>query len=523
MWDGTVDFLLKFKSGDYGSLWAQHNEHRIVLAKIIFIADHYFFGGRNVFSVVANYIFFGLSGYVFFLYSRRVRLSEVLAGDVYKMFVFTMLSWLFLWTQSDNFYLAFQSQFVLAQLLPLTAFYFMAKNAKFDRSLDFFAACFFAILAMGSMANGVLAFPLMYFYALLLKMNRRKCVLLLVAAVAFPAIYFFHYHAPEGHGHLLVSLRTQPLQFLLYVLMYLGSPFHYLLGKGVGGNVAALIMGAVLIIFSLLMFIRQLKAESRSEFILALLLFIAYISATAIGTAGGRLIFGINQALESRYTTPAIMAWTAFFLSVASSFVFEKMLSKRMFVAGFVLLNLCMLGVQLKTLKPVNPMLYIREQAALALSLKVNDVDYVHSVYPDADRAMMLANRAAQNGVSIFSKPPFFDLSSKIGYKMPSGSFSMCSGSVDHVYLLAAAPDYIRIDGWVYSPIDKKSPERMTIVNDQGLIAGYAVVGMPRDDVASKFGSPARSSGFGGYIKKSFLTQSMYGIGTTPQCRFVMK
>jgi len=523
MWDGTIEFLLKVRAGEYGVWWEQHNEHRILLARIIFWLDSKFFGDASVFSVFSNYCLFVVSGLVFYFYAKALSYKEQLSSDHFLTFVFIVFSWILLLTKSDNFYLAFQSQFILAQLLPLSAFYFLARYFQLGQTCCFVYAFCCAALAIGSMANGVLVFPLMFIYACLLSMDRKKSLVLLVAAVVFPVVYFFNYHAPDGHGHLMAALLGSPARFICYVLMYIGSPFHYLLGKGNFGPVAAVLAGGVFISFTLLSLYLQWLKDERSAFVFALLFFIAYITGTAVGTAGGRLIFGVEQALESRYTTPAIMAWAALVLVLGKTFSFTSVRSKKILYVGSIFLMIVMLGFQLKVLKPVDLIYKVREQAALALALQVNDAQYLQMLFPDPEYPLKISSEAAAQGITIFARAPFSEMRGSIGKKMDVNNMHDCIGSVDHVDGLAHAPDYIRIDGWIYSAIDKKSPERMTIVNEQGLIAGYAIVGMPRDDVANKFGIPARNSGFGGYIKKSLLTQSMYGIGTTPQCRFVMK
>ena len=56
MWDSTVNFNIRLAQGDYSVWWAQHNEHRIVLSKILFWMDQYFFGGLSTFLIITNYL-----------------------------------------------------------------------------------------------------------------------------------------------------------------------------------------------------------------------------------------------------------------------------------------------------------------------------------------------------------------------------------------------------------------------------------------------------------------------------------
>ena len=54
MWDGYVGFWYKLKAGDTGAWWAQHNEHRIVLARIAFWLDLRFLHGAGWSLIVWN-------------------------------------------------------------------------------------------------------------------------------------------------------------------------------------------------------------------------------------------------------------------------------------------------------------------------------------------------------------------------------------------------------------------------------------------------------------------------------------
>ncbi|KJV29555.1 hypothetical protein VI06_10150 [Aquitalea magnusonii] len=523
MWDGVLGFVWKIKSGDYFLWIGQFNEHRIFLSRIIFWLDYSIFGDLNILSIIANYVLTGIGVFVFVLYVKEIDENKKLSKGEFSIVVSLIISWEFLWTQSENLFWAFQSQFILAQLLPLMSLFFMAKFVK-EFSVRFYViSCFVAILSLGSMANGILVFPLLFLYALIMKINRVKCVILLCCAILFPLLYFVDYHAPDGHAHFFESLMGHPRQFLCYVLMYLGNPFHYLLGKGAGGHVVAILAGGIFISVLILTIYRQALLKSRSAFVVALLFFALYVGASAIGTAGGRLALGLQQALSSRYTTPVIMAWLALVISVSVTFSFENENVRRPLRWGCAVLLILMVSFQVKALRSEEPTAFLRKQAALSLALGVNDVDYIHVLYPDADRAMMLANQALHYGISVYSREPFSGARKNIGHETSLSNKQRCVGFVDHVYMINNAPDYLRLDGWIYSPSSSSVPEYIEISNENKIVAGYAVVGMPRDDVAVKFGKSARLSGFGGYVKKSLLTAAMSGIGINPGCQFYLK
>ena len=149
---------------------------------------------------------------------------------------------LLFWSQDNNLSWGFQSQFFLAQLLPMCAQLWLGRAIQYgDNSRDFAIACFFGVLPTGTMANGILALPLMFLYALLLRINLRRTALLALLTALCLTAYFATYVSPPAHGHLSEALRNQPLHWLAYTMAYLGSPFYYMVGKGIfGGAVAAL-------------------------------------------------------------------------------------------------------------------------------------------------------------------------------------------------------------------------------------------------------------------------------------------
>ena len=56
MWDAYLNFYVQVNQGDIAYWWSQHNEHRIVLSRILFWIDIRFFQGRIWFLIVINYL-----------------------------------------------------------------------------------------------------------------------------------------------------------------------------------------------------------------------------------------------------------------------------------------------------------------------------------------------------------------------------------------------------------------------------------------------------------------------------------
>lgn len=56
MWEGLFNFYLLVQSGDTSVWWAQHNEHRIVLSRLLFWLDIAVFRGAGLFLIIMNYV-----------------------------------------------------------------------------------------------------------------------------------------------------------------------------------------------------------------------------------------------------------------------------------------------------------------------------------------------------------------------------------------------------------------------------------------------------------------------------------
>ena len=435
------------------------------------------------------------------------------------MLGFSLIAWLFSWSQHENLTWGFQSQFILAQLLPLAAFYLLHKSVSEERhALRYFsAATLSGILAIGSMANGVLALPLMTVFCVLVRCGWRRCSFLAVLSILGLWGYFYGYIAPGGHGSLGQALRENPGGLIQYVLVYIGGPFYYLARGGAIGLMLAKVAGGLLILRSAIFAWQSLKNPKRSTLQLAMLFFILYIGGTALGTAGGRLIFGVEQALSSRYMTPALMAWAA--LMVLSG---PLILASARWAVGSVLLALmfAMLPQQLKALESRQDVMFEWNVAALAIELGVKDQAQIGNVFPNADWALSRAKVPVERNLSIFGLPPLADLRESIGLQSGKKNHPVreCLGHLDETQEVPEDPRFVRIRGWMFDPLVQQ-PEILSIVDSDGKVVGFALSGQPRADVGLAVGEKANLSGFKGYLLSEKQGMSVFAVGEGMQCR----
>ncbi|WP_295428635.1 hypothetical protein [uncultured Thiodictyon sp.] len=317
MWD-HLDLAAKAPTGGLQVWWEQHNEHRIVLAKVLFLVDQSYFHGNQWFLILANYLIVALSCVVFV-----VLLKEQLGEDAdpipLRVLSLILVTMLVSWIQIDNLTWAFQSQFFLAQLLPLIALFLLFKSAAapaHSRGL-FILACGVGFISIGTMANGVLALPLMLGLSLILRVTRMRLAILALVAIAGVSLYFFDYHGVSTHGNPGDAGRNAPGDIIRYVLLYLGGPFYFFT---FGSKAAAYTAGAFLVCSSVVFALQCMRSPRVGGGQIVTLAFLAYLGATALVTAAGRLSFGVDQALAGRYQTPALMAWAALLILYAPSF-----------------------------------------------------------------------------------------------------------------------------------------------------------------------------------------------------------
>lgn len=517
MWDGYLGFFSKVMSGDTYAWWAQHNEHRIVLARIFFWLDLALFAGQGWFLIVVNYL---LHAGVCILFWR---IWKEISFEKHQWIGYFLISWLFLWIQENNLTWGFQSQFILAQLLPLLSLYFLHRAASVgtDKYLDYCFALIFGVLSIGSMANGILALPLMTAYTIFARMGWRRSVLLTVLSMFSLWLYFFDYNAPGGHGSLGLALRETPLDLIYYVLIYLGGPFYYLFGTGDFGQVIAAAAGIFMVVSCAFFGWRIVPIANKATLPLALLVFILYIGGTALGTGGGRVLFGVDQALASRYMTPALMAWSALLLLYLPKLEAVGQSVKTRVWLPFLLLSLLMLPLQLKALASKQGLLFEREIAALALELGIEDKSQISNIFPNASWAMAIADKPVATNLSVFGNFPYKDGREIIhqNYTKASRPDYKCLGSIDEVEAIEGDTKFIRVRGWIFDPHSRQAPKGAQLIDGNRIVQGLIISGQNRPDVANAIDSFAANSGFKGYVSALAQGQTVDLIDPQGSCQ----
>jgi hypothetical protein len=324
-------------------LFAQHNEHRLVLARLLFEIDFRLFGGSGVFNLTLVYVFQILHAAVLIGLARMAGLAGtplVATGGL-------VVSLLFWGAQIENFTSGFQHQFTGVFALAALAFAALARTVEAEQASTatvggsgrpgsagagwIALSLLAAVGSVASMANGLAALGLLAAASVAMGLRRGRVALIVVTFVLLAAAYLNGYVTPAHHAKPSAVLFGAPDRVIAYVCLYLGGPFGVPLADAVAaagwGPVdvlrrdfsiafgAAAALGGVLAALAALRFRGPQRAGR-----LALASCGVFILATAFVTALGRADFPFEQALSSRYATPALALWAVLAIRAALLF-----------------------------------------------------------------------------------------------------------------------------------------------------------------------------------------------------------
>ena len=504
MWGGTLHFVQRFDEDPVRHLFAQHNEHRIVLSRLLFLIDYHLFGGTSLFLVICNYLFAAAIWAVFTRCLLSLNADE--PGQDRWVLVAILGAWLFLWAQKVNFTWAFQSQFFLAQLIPLLAFLSLSRAAFHPKlwSRWFMGALILGGLSPLTMANGLFVFPIMFLGAVLLRMPRIQIGIVVICASVATSLYLSDYGAPTAHGSALETLVAQPIAALRYAFTYLGNPGVYIAGSSSLARYASTFAGLCLAAITLALTIQSISRRPATPVFIGLLLFIIFVGAGAFATAAGRVSFGIESAFSSRYTTPVLMAWAALFCIASPHLLrWHHSGSRTPYLAfGAAIVALCILmGSQARALTPMHALKLPKQGAALALGMGIGDDTLVSLVHPNTDRAMTIAQAAALENLGFYGTPELKHARESIDQNLTTSSQRSCAGDLESYEIIDDEPGYVRIYGWQFRSNTKPQSARLYIVDADAQIVGVALRGRASPNLIEAYGPAAARSGFTGYLK----------------------
>jgi hypothetical protein len=508
------------------NLFAQHNEHRPALARLIGFLDWYLADARNVINlsfIALCYPVFG--GALFNLVNKIVadwRRAAVVSGLALAI-ALSAVQW-------ENMLWAFQTVFVGSFVCAFLALFFAALAVQQPppaepKLIDFFLCMFASLLAVFSLASGLLILPCVIALFFIRSAPARLKYGYTVFAIATVALYFYGFSRPTEHANPLTSLGDV-WRVVHFTLVYIGSPFAR------GDVDAALVVGAVgslvliaLIANAVIAFRREpgLLQTPKATAYVALLLFAVFVISAAGLTALGRINFGIRQPLAPRYATPALLFWADLIaVCLVQSYV-QRHTPRRIFHWFGALM-----GVALASYGAVHQIDYIpfarklrteRFDAAIAYLIGIRNQPVVLALYPEPsalltghlDQPFQDLQRSRK---SIFTE----DWADRLGTPMREWRLHLgsgCRGAVDRREIVPdqAAP-ISQLEGWAWDDERKRASDLIVFTDAQGLVVGFAGLGVPRIDVRrDQAGIMSTYTGWKGFVRaERTVPMQAYGI-----------
>lgn len=491
----------KWSSGTLhlSDLWVQHNEHRMLFPKGIELL----LGGITQYDNIAEmYLIQGcffITLVILFLAFR-----ESIATRSW-LFLFVPVSLLiFSLRQHQNMLFGFQINFAFTQtfgVLSLFLLYVLGHSSL--KKLTFVAALGSGTVASFSTVQGLLVWPvgvLPLFVSPVEKATKKVMIVVwgLIGLGEWVA-YFVGYVKPEDHPSLFYAFE-HPLVGAQYFLTSLGSSLFWEQNSAFAGG----LLLSCLALVSLLLIIYKDRRISEFSFWISLLLYsFCILTSITLGRSG----FGVEQALESRYTSFSILAVVSVYAMLAKT-VFEKRarFNTILLVAfsGIILLSATISyseGVKQGSREKVS-----RERAAFILSTYETQPDELltRTLYPSAKIVRKRAPILQRLGYNVFSQrqaqsslPPLSDLS-PVASATPSAIDVITGGEMSRQNRSFVVPEegsFIELAGWAVDA-DNESVAGGAYVDVDGKLFP-AFYGAERGDVAKSLGDPSyRYSGF---------------------------
>ncbi|MGC1301846.1 MAG: hypothetical protein WA840_05675 [Caulobacteraceae bacterium] len=463
-----------------GSLWSQpfkhHNEHLIVAAKVFYTIDA-LLGGRQIFNMGSSLaIQVGAAAAL----ALMARLGG-LRGRQTALAFLVSLCFTLSTCQYDNFTWGFQVQFVMVFAAFSAGALFAVLYARTERLLWLALSIAAALVSVCSMANGLLAAPLLS--VLFFVMGRQNAGrAMLGAAVLGGVLYAIGPFAPNPGWQQSMALGNRFLAGVPFGLTYLGGPFAWFFqGGGAGATVrAARIDGVFVGLLALAGLVAAgLGPKPGREARLGLAAVILFGLLSGAATAYGRAPLGSEEALAIRYATPVMTIVAASLLSVwlvlRGRYPNGRSAQALMIVAAAGLVVFSIKGRE--ALRPATNLRLEREGGMLALAAGAPDVPLLSRVAYAPQTAVQQSADLRRHRRSVFSERWAQALGGPLSAIAPEGIGGVCEGTVS-----AGQPLY---QGTVWAP-PSQHPTRVLLLADRtGRVAGVGRVRAGLKDLLS--------------------------------------
>ncbi len=476
-------------------LWEQHNEHRILIPRLISLLDYAWFSGQGYFDLVCIWLFqIGTAAIVFVLGLRAMApLSDARAWRAFALAV--VIALFFSVTQIDNLAFPFQTCFLGQPFFTALAFYCMDRSARIDADRRAFSLWVggAALASWGSMlclASGIFTPLVLIVGGYLVRWPKRVLAAVTVAAAVSIFVYLHGYTQIGEHGKPLEAL-AHPGTVLMYIAVYLGSMSTpgdlrgVTISAVIGVGVLAILLTVIFRLWRTGLLIPAARAPSPAIANIALLGIVAVSGGQALITALGRYNLGIDQAMSGRYYSVRLLIWACLLL-MAFGVAARARLRREVWIGLAAALSACIvvaLAAEQRTLgKAAKNGGVVRQIGTDSLLTGVIDPPTLSLARADADVVLGTMQYLSAKKLSLFASRWYAALGQPIQSVATVRPPETCTGwfetaSIDGVNGGA------KVEGWGWSVADGRPFDRIVLADTTGRIVGLATTGLPRVDI----------------------------------------
>ncbi len=505
-WDywNVVQHLPAYRAFDFGVLWQQHNEHRIIFPEIVFAADMLYLHGRQTLPLVISFACY---------FSTWLMMSWALFSDrnlplTVRCSAISLAGIVFAWKGSGiTLGTPFLLQWTLTQAAVVLAFCLIHLLKSSSRLIYLVGVVTFGVVATYSSGNGMLVWPLILAIGLLVSLSKRNMFVLAVSAVLSIGLYFVKYKVLGSLN--LMDLVLHPIYLVGFLSSYISLPLGFF-ERGWFGACCGLV-NLVLFFFLLIIALRTRLITSRPGIVL--LGYSAFTFLTALLTAAGRMDPNdptFTGAKAARFLSVPLVNWGALLLA------FVWMAGRRhwrlvrpAYILVVVIVLMLAASRRLRPWVAGNDVLFARQQwATLSIENGLLDPDLVRYVHPSLLTIKPFLQWLRDDHLSCFYRGYSGLLGKSLASSFPEPSTRPQLGGVMRIVPVQGG---VEIEGWTA----QAPPERLVFVDESGRIIGLGrklPAGAPPDFGSS--GAPFQLA-WVGFINSKFGNESFstYSFG----------
>lgn len=525
--------MLLDHNGEYpwSELFAQHNEHRPLVLRLLGLMDLGAAHGSNL--VFWGAIFLGQLAHAGLLVAAARRWGGM-HGRALLLWTGLMLAYFFNPSQRENFTWAWQACFIVNLLSGTAAIGALLLHAEQWRkpgegaggrawSTAFWAALLLPVVAWLSLISGLLVWVLLAALAWWLRLPRSNAVALAAGTVVASGLQFWHYTPVAHHINPVVALGTYTGRFVLFIFSYLGGMVD--LGPAI---VAELFGAAGLCAWGYFLWRawqerqQQLGPEQGPPlFRSGLLGLMTLVVMTAALTSMGRLAVVGDQHAVNRYQSVALLFWVGLI-----GLVWERLplrLGRGVLLRWPAVATIALLLALTPFLDTGATWATAVEQqrlyalANLSVASNVDDLSRLKIPLPLGDWWHRWREYTRQTDRGVFAYPLYRLWQEPVNRLYRPAQLRTCLGFVDGKAqrVVGRGGEGLLLTGWAWNPWAKKPVRELVAVDEQNRIVGFAQTVQVRVEVP-RFVPEVTDArvGFEGYVPAAMAGRAvqLYGV-----------